>query len=231
MHRCLPSIAVVGLLAACDNSVVVQLQTGPQSFQVSSAELMLPDALRDTSGGSARIASLSCPSGLCPTSTAVPIACEAGVCNPAPRTVSVPLGDVVDFDVLTAGARDVIRYVDAIEILDATYDISMNTLTLDLPAIEVYWGPASAVDVDPAMGVRQLGVVPAIAAGSAVGGSVLLDPDGVITMSDYLVTTSPRQVRFFARTAVDLEPGGPFPEGSLQATVNLRVRVSGSVVR
>jgi hypothetical protein len=217
-------------LAACNNSVVVQLRTGPQTFEVSTTDLMLPEAARD-SADRTRIASLPCgPGGLCPASPEVPITCEGGVCNPAAVTISAPIGAVVDFDVLTASARELVRHIDTIEILEATYEIPMNTLTFEVPPIELFWGPEGAVDVDPSMGVVALGTMPAIPAGSTTGGAIALDGPGVAAMSDYLVHTS-RRIRFFARTRVDLEPGGPFPEGSLRISVDMLVRITGSIVR
>lgn len=222
-------LATGGLLAACDDTVVVQLQTGPQRFEVSASALALPAALEDASSGT--IASVPCgPMGMCPSSASVAITCEAGVCDPAPRTLSGPVGDVVDVDVLASEARSLLRRVDTIEVVEASYQVGANSLTVDLPETEVFWGPEGAADVDPAMGVVRLGVVPPLPAGSVDPGTVALDPVGVAALSDYLVGTS-RRVRFFARTRVDLAPGDPFPAGSAAVLMDLRVRITGSLVR
>ncbi|MDQ3037476.1 MAG: hypothetical protein M3Y87_34090 [Myxococcota bacterium] len=225
----LAMLAASVLLVACDDTVVVQLQTGRQPFELGTSSLALPTALRDDSGAAPRIAVVSCgPMGMCPSADAVPITCEAGLCDPAPRTISTPIDQVVDFDVLAADARSLLRRVETIEVLEARYEIVSNTITIDVPEIEIFWGPEGANDVDPAMGVVLLGVVPPIPARSSVPGMVALDPAGVGALSDYLVGTS-RRVRFFARTRVDLAPGGAYPEGSIQATVDLRVRITGSI--
>ncbi len=219
------------LLAACDDTVVVQLQTGPQRFELDTTSLALPTALRDESSGVARIASVSCgPMGMCPTADEVPITCEAGICDPSPRTVSAPLGEVVDIDVLAAEARSLLNRVDTIEVLEARYEIAASTISVDLPEIEIFWGPEGATDVDPSMGVVAIGIVPAIAARTSSPGTVVLDAAGVAALSDYLVGTS-RRVRLFARTRIDLAPGDEYPSGSLQASIDLRVRITGSLTR
>lgn len=215
----------------CDDTVVVQLRSGPQEVEVGATALSLPTQLRDDASGTPRIASVPCgPMGMCPSSASIAITCEAGVCDPAPVSIAVPAGDVVDFDVLAADARSLIRQVDAIEVIEGTYVIRENTLSIDTPEIEVFWGPAGATTVDPGMGVVALGTLPPIAARSTEPGALVLDPAGVAALSDYLVGTS-RQVRFFARTRVDLAPGGAFPEGHLVLAVDMTVRITGSVVR
>lgn len=230
--RASPVLAVLAawvLLLACDDTVVVQLQTGPQPFELGTSGLALPPALREETEGGARIATVSCgPMGMCPSTEEVPITCEGGVCDPAPRTISTPIGDVVDFDVLAADARSVLRRVETIEVLDARYEIAASTITIDVPEIEVFWGPEGATDVDPATGVVRLGVAPPIPSRSSAPGSLTLDAAGVGALSDYLVGTS-RRVRFFARTRIDLAAGDAYPEGDLQASVDLRVRITGSI--
>lgn len=225
------SSAIALLAMGCDDTVVVQLRSGPQELDVSADAVALPTSLRDDTAGDPRIASVPCgPMGMCPTTDTVAITCQADVCDPAPRTLSMPVGDVVDFDVLAADARSLVRQVEAIEILEATYAVAENTMTIELPDVEIFWGPEGASTVDPAMGVVALGVIPAIPARSTDPGAAVLDPAGVEALSDYLVGTA-RRVRFFARTRIDLAPGGPFPEGSLRASIDLTVRITGSVVR
>lgn len=220
--------ALLPVFVGCDDSVVVQLQTGPQEFEVSTASLGLPMELRGSDG---RIASVPCgPMGACPSSASVPVSCEASMCDPAARTISAPLGGVVDFDELLSEARTLLRRVDAIEVLAGTYTIPTNTLTVDLPETEVWWSPEAALDADPAMGAVLLARVPPVRAGDAVGGDIAVDPAGSAALSDYLVNTD-RRVRFWARTRVDLNPGDPFPAGNLRVAVNVTVRVVGSLLR
>jgi hypothetical protein len=212
------------LLAGCGDIASVSFPLTPPPFIVSSDDLGLPAELQD----GAVVASVPCgPGGMCPSAGEVTISCEASVCNPAPHTVTIDL-PVVDFDVPDE-FRELITRVDRYELENVSYDVMVNSLSFDLPAVEIHWGPEAAIDVDPAMGVHLLGQVPPTAAGVIGPGTMQVDPTGEATLSDHLVDTS-RRVRFFARTQVDVEPGAPFPQGSLQVEVSLRVRAVGSVL-
>jgi hypothetical protein len=143
-------------------------------------------------------------------------------------TLAEPVGDIVDFDALTAEI-ELVRSVDRVELLTATYNLPANTFTLPIGEIEIHWGPAGAVSLDPAQGVRLLGRLPPIAAGSTGEGTISLDATGNQALSDYVAGTEAR-VRFFARTAFDLDPGDPFPEGRANIELKFRVRVEGSLL-
>jgi len=226
--RLTAALALALALASCDGTISVTFSTGPQEFEVSTAALPLPTELRDGS----QIASLPCgPSGMCPPSAEVTLECAAGVCDPAPRTVSAPVGSVIDVDALLAETRDVgLSAVDSYVFESVTYDIQLNTLTVPIDEIEVYWGPEAATSIDPALGVRRFGTVPAIAAGATGGGQVVIDGAGAMELSDYLVSRGSR-IRFFAQTRVDLNPGDPFPEGSVRVAVNATIRAVGTLLR
>lgn len=225
-HR-FASVALVLALCACNNAIVVELQTGPQEFDFSAASLGLPPELRDPTDTS-RIASLPCPTGICPSTTDVPVECNASmVCDPSAIEVSVPVGDVVDFDALLQMAGTLLRLVDGIEIESVTYDINPNSLTNALPSVTVLWGPASATETSP--GLQAIGTIPALAAATPASGEMAIDTNGSAALGDYIVNTS-RQVRFFARTSVDLAPGDPYPDGMAHIVVNLRVRAIGRII-
>ncbi|MGE0790731.1 MAG: hypothetical protein AB7S26_33970 [Sandaracinaceae bacterium] len=211
---------------ACDGTISVTFATGAQTFAVSADSLAIPPEVAD----GATIRSVPCnPSGLCPSSAEVAFSCEADVCNPAPKTLSV-VGPEVDVGALLADTREVgLRVVDAYEVLDVTYDVQTNTLTVPTDPVEVFWGPSGANAVDTSLGVRHFGTMPAIEAGQLGTGHVALDASGVAEMSDYLVGTA-QQVRFFAQTTVDLEPGDPIPAGNLQVSVNATIRAVGSIL-
>ncbi len=212
--------------SSCDGTISVTFQTGAQEFAVSTDALTIPMELRDGD----RIAAAPCgPMGLCPPSDVVTITCEAGVCDPAPKTVT-GVGGVIDVSALLAETREVgLRVVDAYEVLDVAYDVQLNTLTVPTAPVEVYWGPSSATTVDESLGVRHFGTIPAIQAGQMGAGQLALDGAGVAALSDYLVDTAP-QVRFLVQTTVDLDPGDPVPEGSVRVSVNATVRAVGSIV-
>jgi hypothetical protein len=223
----LPVIAL--LLGACsNNAIVVELQTGNQMFDVAASSLGLPSSLSDSSSGTARIASIDCSMGMCPSTPSVPIDCNAGLCDPAPISVSVPVGDVVDFDALLQSAGTLLRLVDAIEIESVSYSVSPNTLTVALPPTTVLWGPASATETST--NLMPVGTIPMIPAMMPSMGMMNIDANGSAALGDYIAHTTPRQVRFFARTSVDLNPGDPFPDGMAHITVNVRVRAIGRIV-
>jgi hypothetical protein len=165
----------------------------------------------------------------CPSTTEVVVTCVDGICDPEPLTVSVPVGDVVDLDELAGDLDDVVGDIDSIEILEVTYQIQRNTLTIPVEDVEIFWGPAGAVAVDSAMGVQRLGWVPAIAPGTTAEGEVTLDDAGSAAFTTYYEETAHR-FRFFVRTGTDLMPGGAFPEGELDVAVSMRVRITGSLL-
>jgi len=215
-------------LVACNNSIVVALQTGDQQFGVSASALNLPTELRDDTSGTATIRTIDCSqTNICPSTTEVPVACTAGVCDPSAISFAVPVGDVVDFDALLQSAGTLLRLVDAIEIESVSYSVSPNTLTIDLPATTVLWGPESATETSASL--QPIGTVPSIPAHTQAMGEMDIDANGSLALGDYIVGTS-RRVRFFARTAVDLAPGSPFPDGMATFTVNIRVRAYGRIV-
>lgn len=213
------------VLAGCNNTVVVELQSGPQTFELNAASLNIPAALRDT--GSNTVASIDCSgAGICPSSAEVTVACSGGLCNPDPVTVAVQVGDVVDFTAILNEAGTLVRIVDSIEVVRAEYQVSPNALNLDLPAVEVLWAPETALSAD---GATLLGTLPTIPAATALNGEMVIDGAGSAALSDFILGTSGR-VRFFARSRVDLEPGGPFPDGTATASVNLRIRATGRII-
>jgi hypothetical protein len=223
----LAASSILALATSCDGTISVTFATGPQELEVSVDTLMLPAELRD----GAQIASVPCgPMGMCPPSDVVTLSCEAGLCDPAPKTITVPVGGVIDFGVLLAEAPEVgLRSVDSYEFVSVSYDVRVNTLTNPTSPIDVYWGPEAATAVDPALGVRRFGTVPAIAVGQTGVGQMAIDAAGTQELSDYLVGGGTR-IRFFAQTTVDLEPGDPFPTGSIRVAVNATVRAVGGIL-
>lgn len=227
--RTLSFAALSLVLASCDGTVSVTFSTGPQVFEVSTASLGLPNELHDTATGT--IASVPCgPMGLCPPTIEVTLECVADVCDPAPKTLSAPVGSVIDVDSLLSETREVgLRTVDAYTVEAVTYDIELNTLTMPIGEIEVYWGPRAATSIDPALGVRRFGTVPPIAIGQTGTGQMAIDGGGSGELSDYLVSRG-SSIRFFAQTTVDMDPGDPFPDGSVRVSVNATIRAVGSLL-
>ena len=223
--RVLSSILLASALIACNGTASATFPIGT-SVEIDASDLGLPMELMD----GMNVATVPCgPMGMCPSSAEAPVTCESDVCDPAPQTISIPVGDVIDIDELASDIDTVFRNIDTVEILEINYRIERNTLTFDTEPIEVHWGPAGATALDAAMGVRQLATVPRFMAGETGEGGVPLDSAGSAAFTSHFENTS-HQFRFFARTTADLEPGQPWPSGSLRVEVSLRIRVSGSLI-
>jgi hypothetical protein len=218
-------VILLAALTSCSDAGSVSVDTGELMFSVSATSLRLPTELRDGD----RVASLPCTAGTCPALDGVTFTCAADVCDPAARTISVPVGEVLDFDALAADFSTLFTVVDAIEVDAIQYVVQLNTLTVSLGELEVHWGPEGAVDIDPAMDVHRLATLPPRAARSTGMGDADIDIAGRDALSDYLVGTS-RRIRLFVRTRVDLAPGDPFPEGEANVVVVMRVTARGAVL-
>lgn len=221
--------AWAALVSGCDGTISVTFFTGPQVLSLSSANFALPPELEDDAGN---IDSVACgPTGMCPSNGNVAVTCEASVCDPSPTTLSAGVGDVIDIDALLAETRDVgVRSIESYTIEEVRYGVHLNTLAFDVGPVEIYWGPAAATSIDPALGVHHFGTVPVLPRGRTTEGTLELDEAGVAALSEYLVETGAR-VRFFAQTVIDLEPGDPFPAGgSVEVGVNLTITAVGRVI-
>ncbi len=227
LHLFLGFLSLV--LGACGQRITVSVSSGPIDFQVAAGEFGLPADLDD--GG--RVAEVPCAMGGCPLAAAggapIELGCdEADRCDPGPLVVTVPVGDVVDFDRFASEAQvpELLASIERIDVEEAHWRVSTNTANVGLPEVEIYWGPASATEVDPAQGVRSFGFIGPIAAGMAQEGDVRFDRDGAEALSEHLLRVE-RTARFFLRTTVDIDPGDPFPAGRVEGDVNLRVVFGG----
>ncbi len=224
MRVVLACLAVVGL-TACNGTASATFPIGT-SIEIDAADLGLPTDLMV----GMNVGSVPCgPMGMCLSTAEAPVTCEADVCNPAPQTIAIPVGDVIDVDELAGDIDTVFRNIDTIEILEINYRIERNTLTFATEPIEVHWGPPGATALDETMGVRELATVPRFDAGETSEGGVPLNTAGSAAFTDHFENTS-HQFRFFARTSADLEPGQPWPTGALRVEVTMRIRVSGSLI-
>lgn len=212
----------------CDGTISVTFATGPQIFDVSIDDLV-PAELKD--GSSETIAAVGCgPMGMCPSSSPATLTCEGGVCDPAPKTLSGPVGEVIDVEDLLVETREIgLRTVDSYDVEEVGYHIQLNTLTAPTSEVEVWWGPEAASAFDEALGARRFGTLPAIGPGETRAGQLDVDPAGEATLVEYLMEGG-CCVRLFTRSVVDLDPGDPFPRGAARVAVNVRLRAVGSVV-
>lgn len=229
-----PMALAVGLsiaIAGCGDSTLT-IASGVR-LDLSASDLIQPGsaaetALRDSTTNPDSIRIISCTgtgAGTCVSSVDLPVSCVMSECDPDPVTISEIVAEVDFHDI----AMDVASHVDEVELLALDYQILSNTLTVGVGALEVFWGPAGAVTVDPAMGVRPLGVIPAISAGMTGEGEMILDDAGNQALTDYLRDMS-MQVRFFVRTTTDLDPGGNWPAGDLESVLTMTVRVTGGII-
>jgi hypothetical protein len=209
------------VLVGCDPTATVNFRSGELRFVVGAGALALPAELRaDTT-----ILSIGCAGdGTCPSTAAVPVRCEASMCDPVATTLVVPVGDVVDFEAIRAEAPQPFSRVEEIHVRAIDYTVLLNTLTIPIGPVELLWAPEGA-----ASGMTRLGTIAPLAPKTTVSDSVALDPAGEQALSDFVVGTSPR-VRFFASTVVDLEPGGPFPDGDLEVGVVMSVTAIGPLL-
>ncbi len=220
-------VTLLALSGCVDNSATATFPIGSE-VRLSSTDLGLPTDLRDTSSGSATVASIPClPTNECPSSP-VAMACVAGLCDPEPMTVTAQVGGVIDFEELVSGLDMLFADVRSIQLISLEYVINSNTSTVGVEPIEVFWAPAGAVDIDPAMGARLLGNLPAVAAMTTGQGSATIDPNGSRALSAQIVS-DPR-IKLFVRTGIDLDPGGVFPEGDIDLMVRMTVRVEGTIL-
>lgn len=227
MIRLLPllffALAGCEALASATFTVGVEAEFGGSSFS-------LPEELREDTPSGPRIVELPCgPAGMCPSSDDIAIVCEADLCDPAPQTIEITVGDVIDLDELAGDADQVFNQVDTIEVLSVEYQVQRNTLTIDTTPVDVFWGPAGSVAIDESTGPRRIGTLPMLAAGETGEGEVSLDAAGSAAFTQHFETVAHR-FRFFARTDLDLEPGGAFPDGELEVAIRMRVRISGSLL-
>lgn len=220
--------ALLGLTGCLDNTATATFPIGSEA-RLSSSDLGLPAEFRDSSSGSPAVASVPCaPDGTC-SSLPIDATCVSMVCDPEPITVVAQVGNIVDFDALVAGLDTLFADVRSIELLSLDYEIRTNTFNIGVEPVEVFWAPAGAVSVDPALGARRLGVLPAQAAMATGSGSLDIDAAGSRALSAHVAGTDPR-IKLFVRTGVDLDPGSPFPEGDIDLAVRMTVRVRGTIL-
>lgn len=210
--------------SACNLAVggpAVELPTGVKNVVIDMDELQLPPEL-----AGAEIASIPCAddSG-CPSTDLLTTLCVATVCDPEPYRIEGPLGESVDLQELAEVANSPIAKIDSVQITSATFQIDTNTLNLALPEVELFWGPAdrSEIDADSVF----LGSLPSVAPGETRSGDLPLDSAGLAALSQQLLDAG--QARFFARTAIDLEPGQTTPTGRVELMIQLRIRIQGSL--
>lgn len=221
--------ALFGTTAACTPTSSISFETGELPFTFSGSSLELPSELREETPDGARVASLACggDAGACPA-IGTAVVCSAGVCDPQPTWIEVPVGDVLDIEAARPDLDTVFAEVDAIELTRVDVMVSANTLTLTVPEVELYWAPESeaVLNLDETRLVGRLGQ---LEAGMVTSVPFEMNDVGRDALSDYLVSTAHR-VRFIARAPLDVDPLQPFPEGELTYAFRMAIRISGKLI-
>lgn len=99
-----------------------------------------------------------------------------------------------------------------------TYDVTANTLNVDLPAVEIYVAPQGAMSTaDPS--ASKFGTIPSTPAGNTIaGGNVDLDPAGQSAFVGFAHDYGTPFV-FIARTTVIVPGGTPLPMGAIDIDI------------
>lgn len=218
--------AVVGAsVVGCDPAIKIKIETPPDAlhFEISDVDLVLPTEFADGT----QVASVPCgDSNGCPPALGdQEFSCVDGVCDPDALLLVLPVGDVIDFEQLNTELRQVAGNITAIRIDFVRYNVLQGDLNVTLAPVDLVWGPAQSTDLS-SPGITPLGRITQWSPGLH---DVDLNESGVAALSDFLVHTS-RQVRMFARTELDLDPGQPLPQGAVAADLQIAITVTGRVL-
>jgi hypothetical protein len=117
------------------------------------------------------------------------------------------------------------RTVTFVRIADFVYTVPANSLTFDVPQIDIYVGPAgSTQETDP--GVVALGSTPALAAGATLtDGHITVDDDSPAraTIEDNI--RNQRPLVFLVVLAPRLEAGAAIPAGAIEVDVSPKLLI------
>ncbi len=226
------SLLVAGallLVGSCSRPLVtVQAQLAFGPYGVDSSQLGLDP--RFTAMGGGVIPNVPCTAG-CPTGST----CNASaLCDPDPITFELPSGTIDLLNGTQIGAAlSVIRSItiESAEICIANCPGTpyRNTLNIDVPALDLFWGPSTAVASTDA-GVHRLGTSPVIGAMIEQGGSITLDPAGVQALSDFVTGGTSNLIRLFAVGTVDFAPGDALPTGAMEFKILVTLSAQGDPI-
>lgn len=117
------------------------------------------------------------------------------------------------------------RLISFVRVLDLTYRVPANTLTFDVPSIDVYVGPAGTTqETDP--GAVHVGSTAPIAAGSTVNDGHLPIPDG--SGGHGIIENAIRNHQAFVFVLVfspKIASGQPIPAGMIEADLTPKLTI------
>jgi hypothetical protein len=103
-----------------------------------------------------------------------------------------------------------------------TYEVTLNTLNVDTPAMEVYVAPMSVMDPNDPM-ARHVGTIPAVPAGQTI-----LTPQNMMFTSDgkaelvSIMSTFKTPFNLIVGSTLTVKSGTPVPSGRLDAVVHIK---------
>jgi hypothetical protein len=210
------------------------------SSDVASFDLSLPDkqfsidtASWDVDAASAEILlATSCASSPNVCSSAARQACRtgcSGVCNATTQTCDLAL------DVSVYQAIDLLTEAPELKAIDdepvvkvtldrVTWEITSNTLSVDVPVMTVYVAPASVVDRDDAQ-ATAIGTIDGVAAGTVTDGPTELTftETGRADLAA-MMTTFKTPFHVLVGSTLLITQGDSIPSGKLDAVVKIRAR-------
>ena len=216
---------VMGLLAGGCDMLDADVDLAPQTFkldfgqQTGTMPTVACSAAADVCGTMPALAfDTSAQSGT-PTQVDVALACDSasGTCYAqasarAAQTMSVLQGDGV-------GSKIERHSLWLVKSADVAYTVPVNTLTFDIPHVDLYAGPAGSTrETDP--GVALLGSTQPFKAGTTVTDQVHLaigDTPGRSVIED--AVSNKRDFVFIAVASPRLSAGSPVPAGAVQIDV------------
>ncbi len=147
--------------------------------------------------------------------TTTPLVCASGSCQAqVPESMSSSINLAQQVPTLATFPGHSLLHVS---ISSITYQVSNNTLNVDVPSMAVYLAPDGVTDLTDSRAML-FGTVPAIAAGTTPTGTMQKAPnaDAVLEMYTKNISTS---FNVIAATTVVIAPGTPIPNGQLTVIV------------
>lgn len=144
-----------------------------------------------------------------------PLTCPAGTCEAdVPESAYSPINLAQQVPQLaTFPGHSLVK----VSISSIKYDVTQNTLNVDLPPMEIYLAPDGVTDAsDPSAAL--FGTVPPIPAGTMTSGAVQKAPNADAVLQMYTSNVS-QTFNVIAKTTVVIAAGTPVPNGQITLSV------------
>jgi hypothetical protein len=221
--------AIVGLVVAngCSRDVfdvTVDLHTQNYRADFGAATGTIPvvtcDAATPATCSEGTVVEVTAPTGAGPADVELSTGCDAATSRcfvQASARVAYAV-DVLQDDGFTSKVAR--RAVEFVRVADVAYAVSMNSLTFDVPQIDIYVGPAGITrETDP--GVVAVGSTPPLPAGTLLGDGHLTVDDASparATIEDDI--RNQRPLTFLIVLSPQIEAGAAVPAGAIQVDVS-----------